>query len=323
MDTGYSPLRSVLSITAFALLLTIGFAVSAAPPPYSVERANGYVNAKDWSGLAAYADAWTRAEPNNKIAWFYVGNNAGLQNRPDVAIAAFERVVALDPAYFPGWQALGIQLMKRKRFEPAIAAFRRATELAPAKPSHWNNLAAAYREAGRIDLALAALDSNLKLAAPNGTWVDWHNLGVAYRNLGGGIYLGRDRRDTNARALTALRRSVELNPKNHEGWNTLGAVYATIGNGSEALRSYKKAEALGNPYARKNHDELVAAMAAEAAAMRAAAASFSSSGGGSGSDCSSYSGPVNAACRQGDAEAMRRYQGHQQTREDTRRYGVQ
>lgn len=323
MDTGYSLLRSALSIAVLALLLSFGFAVSAAPAgAHSVEAANAYVKAQDWAGLAGYADGWTRAEPANPTAWFYVGNNAGKQSRTDVAIGAFQRVVALDPKHFGGWQALGIQLMKRDRFDDAVAAFRQATELAPGKPSHWNNLAVAYQSAGRVDLALAALDSNLKLAAPNGSWTDWHNLGVAYRNLGGGVYLGRDRRDTNARALTALRRSVELNPKNHEGWNTLGAVYATIGNGGEALRSYKKAEALGNPYARKNHDDLVAAMAAEAAAMRAAASS--STPGSSDSDkCSSHSGPVAGACRAGDSGAMDRYQNHQQNREDVRKYGVQ
>ncbi len=212
--------------------------------------------------------------------------------------------------------------MKRGRHEEAVAAFRRATEIAPGKPNHWNNLAAAYQSLGRVDLALAALDSNLKLTAPNGTWIDWHNLWTAYRNLGGNVYLGRDRRDTNARAAAALRRSVELNPKNGEGWNSLGAVSQTIGNASAALRSYRKAESFGNRYARKNHDDLLAALAAQAAAMRAAASSAPDSSS-AGSNCSSYSGGVAAACNQGDSSAMSRYQNHQQTSEDKRKYGVE
>ena len=52
------------------------------------------------------------------------------------------------------------------------------------RPNYWNNLASAYRETRQFDLAAAALDSNMKLAAPHGTWTDWHNLGTAYRNLG-------------------------------------------------------------------------------------------------------------------------------------------
>jgi hypothetical protein len=41
-----------------------------------------------------------------------------------------------------------------------------------------------FRGRRQFDLAVAALDSNMKLAAPYGTWTDWHNLGTAYRNLG-------------------------------------------------------------------------------------------------------------------------------------------
>lgn len=56
---------------------------------------------------------------------------------------------------------------------------------------------------------------------------------------------------------------------------------------------------------------------------RAAAAFGGGSGGGSGNPCSSYSGPVAGACNQGDKGAMDRYQNHQETQEDKRKYGVQ
>jgi TPR repeat protein len=59
---------------------------------------------------------------------------------------------------------------------------------------------------------------------------------------------------------------------------------------------------------------------------RRAAAAFEGGGGGSGSGgnpCSSYSGPMAAACNQGDKGAMDRYQEHQESHEDKRKYGVQ
>ena len=56
---------------------------------------------------------------------------------------------------------------------------------------------------------------------------------------------------------------------------------------------------------------------------RAAAAFDAGSGGGGGNPCSIYSGPVAGACNQGDKGAMDRYQNHQETREDKRKYGVQ
>lgn len=57
---------------------------------------------------------------------------------------------------------------------------------------------------------------------------------------------------------------------------------------------------------------------------RRASAAFEGGGGGDGGNpCSSYSGPVAGACNQGDKGAMDRYQNHQETQEDKRKYGVQ
>jgi hypothetical protein len=58
---------------------------------------------------------------------------------------------------------------------------------------------------------------------------------------------------------------------------------------------------------------------------RRASAAFEGGGGGDGGNpCSSFSsGPVAAACNQGDKGAMDRYQNHQETQEDKRKYGVQ
>jgi|CXWL01.1.fsa_nt_gi TPR repeat protein len=56
---------------------------------------------------------------------------------------------------------------------------------------------------------------------------------------------------------------------------------------------------------------------------RAAAAFGASSGGGDRNPCSSiHSGPMAAACNQGDKGAMDRYSEHQETQEDQRKYGV-
>lgn len=56
-----------------------------------------------------------------------------------------------------------------------------------------------------------------------------------------------------------------------------------------------------------------------------AAAAFGAGNGGGGKEnpCSSYSGPVAGACNQGDKGAMDRYQEHQESKEDQRKYGVQ
>lgn len=56
---------------------------------------------------------------------------------------------------------------------------------------------------------------------------------------------------------------------------------------------------------------------------RASAAFGAGSGGGDGNPCSSiHSGPMAAACNQGDKGAMDRYSEHKETQDDTRKYGV-
>ena len=319
--------RSEGRIVSVALVMLLALSIALASPApsalaqtgYSVEGANRYVRAKDWNRLGQYASAWTKAEPNNPVAWYYLGNNyaTGLQ-QPDAAIPAFQQVVRLDPNRHGAWQTLGVQFMKVKRYEDAVRAFKRATELEPRKPNYWNNLASAYRETRQFDLAVVALDNNMKLAAPHGDWADWHNLGTAYRNLG--LMWGNER-DRQNKAVIAFRQSLKLNPRSGEGWNSLGATYQTLSNYDEAFRCYKQAEALGNSYARQNYDNLKAALAAAAAA--AANMGSSSSSGGGGNPCGSYSGPVAAACNQDDQGAMGRYQNNQPSQEDKRKYGVQ
>jgi tetratricopeptide (TPR) repeat protein len=318
----YVPAR--LMPVAFAIRLALGIALAVPIPAalaqsgYSVDSANRFVHAKDWNGLGRYATAWTKAEPNNLLAWYYLGNNYATRlQQPEAAIPAFQQVVRLDPNRHGAWQTLGVQFMKVKRYEDAARAFKRATEIEPRRPNYWNNLASAYRETRQFDLAVAALDSNMKLAAPHGTWEDWHNLGIAYRNLG--LMWGNER-DWQNKAIIAFRQSLKLNPRNDEGWNSLGATYETLSNYNEAFRCYKQAEALGNPYARQNYNNLKAALAAAAAPVDMGSGGGSSSGG---AGCSSYAGPVAAACNQGDKGAIDRYQNHQPTQEDKRKYGVQ
>ena len=234
------PKASIPDDRLLAILVALGIEQRVLAPSaraqtvYSVEGANRFVRAKDWNGLGQYASAWTKAEPNNPLAWYYLGNNyaTGLQ-QPDAAIPAFQQVVRLDPNRHGAWQTLGVQFMKVKRYEDAVRAFKRATELEPRKPNYWNNLASAYRETRQFDLAVAALDNNMKLAAPHGNWADWHNLGTAYRNLG--LMWGNER-DRQNKAVIAFRQSLKLNPRSGEGWNSLGATYQTLSNYDEAFR---------------------------------------------------------------------------------------
>ena len=66
------------------------------------------------------------------------------------------RCVELDPAFFDGWHALGMALMKLGRFPEAIEAGKRDCELRPNDQIGWTSLSLFYNRNGDIKEAEAA-----------------------------------------------------------------------------------------------------------------------------------------------------------------------
>ena len=56
------------------------------------------------------------------------------------AVEKYRRCVELDPAFFDGWHALGMALMKIGRFSEAIEAGKKSTELRPNDQIGWTSL---------------------------------------------------------------------------------------------------------------------------------------------------------------------------------------
>src|SRR5229473_1009911 len=74
----------------------------------------------------------------------------------DSAVEKYRRCVELDPAFFDGWHALGMALMKTGRFPEAIEAGKKATELRPNDQIGWTSLSLFYNRNGDIKEAEAA-----------------------------------------------------------------------------------------------------------------------------------------------------------------------
>jgi tetratricopeptide (TPR) repeat protein len=228
---------------------------------YSMAGANRYVQSKNWTGLVQYSTGWTRAQPNESMAWYYLGSayEMGL-HQPGNAVAPLQKAVALKPDWALGWTALGFANMDLKHFDDAADAFAKAVEYAPAKSNYWNNLASAYSWANKPGLAEQTLEKQERQAGPSATDVDWYNLGNGYANL--------NRRD---RAINAYRQALRLNPRNGLAWNNLGVAEQAMGNLQNALVDYQKAAALGDSLANNN-----------IANVQAATAPRSGGGGGGG-----------------------------------------
>jgi tetratricopeptide (TPR) repeat protein len=74
----------------------------------------------------------------------------------DSAVEKYRRCVELDPAFFDGWHALGMALMKLGQYTEAISAGLRTVELRPNDQLAWSSLSLFYVRNNQIAEAEAA-----------------------------------------------------------------------------------------------------------------------------------------------------------------------
>ena len=74
----------------------------------------------------------------------------------DEAIALYRRCVALDPAFFDGWHALGMALLKTGAVKEAIGCGLQSVTLQPNDLLAWTSLSQMYVRDGNIPEAEAA-----------------------------------------------------------------------------------------------------------------------------------------------------------------------
>jgi Flp pilus assembly protein TadD len=74
----------------------------------------------------------------------------------EAAVEKYRRCTELDPAFFDGWHALGMALMKLGRHPEAIAAGLKTVELQPNDQLAWSSLSLFYVRNNQIQEAEAA-----------------------------------------------------------------------------------------------------------------------------------------------------------------------
>ena len=74
----------------------------------------------------------------------------------DEAVALYRKCVELDPAFFDGWHALGMALLKTGRVKEAIGCGLQSVTLQPNDLLAWTSLSQMYVRDGNIPEAEAA-----------------------------------------------------------------------------------------------------------------------------------------------------------------------
>lgn len=121
-----------------------------------LHRALALEDKKDWPALQRHAQAWTRDQPDNAMAWSALGVAYDEQGQREKAIEAYQQAVRIDPLYADSWLNLGVAYIRQGQWEKAIEAFQRAVRIDQQDAKAWFALGAAYGRQGQREKAIEA-----------------------------------------------------------------------------------------------------------------------------------------------------------------------
>ncbi|MBD2258813.1 serine/threonine-protein kinase [Pseudanabaena sp. FACHB-2040] len=209
----YSSAQETLSALE-SLATTLALASHADLTPVSIAQ-SGY-------------SAW-----DTHLAWLERGDDLFSQNRYQEAIAAYEKVLQLQPSHDAIWFKQGLAYEGLGNYEAAVTSYDRVLQLRPEDYLAWLKRAKALEALERYDGALAAYDEVLRIQSDN-YWV-WCDRAQVLEKLG----RGDD-------ALAAYERAVQLQPD----------FVLALERRKQILQSLQRVEQL---YQLQHYDEAIAA----------------------------------------------------------------
>jgi Flp pilus assembly protein TadD len=159
---------------------------------------------------------------------FNLGYYLTTAGRPDEAVAAYRRSVALLPTHARAHSNLGSLLTRRGEHDEALSHLREAVRLEPTLPSALTNLGIELSSRNQTDEAVAVLQRALTLEPTN---VDAaYNLGIGFASLG-----------DDERALRYFGDAIRAQPSHALAQNNIGVILATRGDVRGAVEHFAKA----------------------------------------------------------------------------------
>ena len=214
---------------------------------------------KDWQSLLRFSQDWLKKEPDNVVAWGFLGganynlkqyeqaiycyrqslysqsgsallwNNLGLTyysvGRNDDAITAYIRALEINPDYASAWTNLGLANNEKKQYDLALQAQLEAVRIEPQNESILNNLGVTYEALNQTEQAIRTYQEALRIQPKDA--VTWRNLGVVYV-----------KNNMHEQANKALREALRIKPDFTDAWMSLGASYSRQKNHDKVLEIY-------------------------------------------------------------------------------------
>ncbi len=189
--------------------------------------------------------------PTDRERWNDYGIGMLLQGDLVEAKAAFERVVALEPSYAPGYVNLGRVLVQEGEHDAAIKALDRALAIEPQLASAHYFMALGLKSRGRYDDALA----HLRAAAGA-----YPRDKVVRNQIGRLLFLQRRHRE----AIAEFEQSLAVDPEDLTAHYNLMLCYRALGDRESEQREEllyarfkadESAQSITGPYRRLNPED--------------------------------------------------------------------
>ncbi len=213
--------------------------------------------------------------PEYSQAFFNLGNLAGIQGEPDIAMAAYRKSIELHPTHAPSYSNLGRLLAAAGDLRAATKLFRQVLTLTPDRPEAHLNLGNVLQSAGNLEQALVHYQRSIELFPYDPRLA--HNLGSLYLELGdrdlakvhyllalkldgksaashhqlGKILQGEGQLSL---AIAHLQQAVSFAENDAAAWRTLGRLWCETGALEGGVACFERAIALVPEFAEAHWD---------------------------------------------------------------------
>lgn len=158
---------------------------------------------------------------NNATAWLDL-------QRPDLAYAAFQKSIEIDPSNHAPYYNLAGLYYQARRYKESVELYDKALAIQPKLPDGFCNRGAALEGVFRWDEAFESYQRQL---------ADQPNNECALYRL---TQLGRQRHREDA-VLAALQHALAANPEDSESYHRRGVIHSDLGQFDLALADYSEA----------------------------------------------------------------------------------
>lgn len=193
-------------------------------------------NLNDLDKALAAFDRVLEMEPKSGLVWFFRGNVLYELGRFQEAISSYDKQLELKPDDWASRYNSGVAWERLQRYDKAVIRYDRILAESPEIPRVWRARGDALWQLGEFQQAIESYDRAIELDADNSGL--WRDRGLALAEL------GNDRE-----AISSYAKAVERDPDDVEAWYACGLALAALGRNQDALVSYDNAIAAQSDFA--------------------------------------------------------------------------